>query len=57
MLKQTQLLKAKLEESRRAEYRINVSHIRPGQECVMVVRPWQPEKASKVVHRADNDKR
>jgi hypothetical protein len=44
MLKQTQLLKAKLEESRRAGYQTNVSRLRPGQECIMVLRPWDQEK-------------
>lgn len=44
MLKQTQLLKAKLEESRRNGYKTNISRLRPGQECIMVIRPWEIEK-------------
>jgi DNA-binding IclR family transcriptional regulator len=57
MLKQTQLLKAKLEESRRAGYQTNVSRLRPGQECIMVVRPWEPERVSKASHDTGNVKR
>lgn len=57
MLKQTQLLKAKLEESRRSGYQINVSRLSPGQECIMVVRPWEPEKSSKGSQITDSPKR
>ncbi|MGB7210693.1 MAG: hypothetical protein WBD27_18700 [Pyrinomonadaceae bacterium] len=57
MLKQTQLLKAKLEESRRAGYQTNVSRLRPGQECIMVIRPWEPEKSSGKVREVDELKR
>lgn len=46
MLKQTKLLKAKLEESRRSGYQIPISPLRPGQESIMVVRPWAPEERS-----------
>lgn len=44
MLKKTQLLKAKLEESRNTGYTTTISPLRPGQESIMVVRPWGPGK-------------
>ena len=41
MLKQTEILKARLEKSRGrgGNYR-GVSPLAPGQECVAIVRPW-----------------
>lgn len=47
MLKQTRLLKAKLEESRRSGFQTPISPLRPGQESIMVVRPWAPAEPSK----------
>lgn len=41
MLKQTQLLKARLEESQRSGYQTNISRLRPGQECIVAIRPWE----------------
>ena len=41
MLKQTKILKAKLEKSRRSGYQNPISPLRPGQESIMVVRPWK----------------
>jgi hypothetical protein len=56
MLKQTQLLKAKLEASRRSGYQISVSRLPPGQECIMVVRPWEPEKSPRGSQKTDGPK-
>jgi hypothetical protein len=53
MLKQTQLLKTKLEESRRSGYQNNISRLRPGQESIMADRPWELERfavSSKPAH-------
>jgi hypothetical protein len=44
MLNKTQLLKAKLEESRDTGYATTISPLRPGQESIMVIRQWQQQK-------------
>lgn len=47
MLKQTKLLRAKLEESQRSGYQNPISPLRPGQESIMVIRRWAPERSAK----------
>ncbi len=44
MLKQTKLLKARLEESRCSGYQTNISRLRPGQDSIIAIRPWEQER-------------
>jgi hypothetical protein len=59
MLKQTQILKAKLEESQRSGYQTNISRLRPGQDSIIAIRPWEPERFARSPKptRHDRDKR
>lgn len=52
MLKKTQYLKEKLEQSLKTGYTTTISPLRPGQESIMVVRPWEPGRSVQEVRNS-----